>query len=198
VTRRRSLATLIAHRTGAAAVEFALAMPMLLVVITASLEMAQAFYIKTVLQAEVSAAGRNSSLQSGVANQSAIDARLSRLIHTVMPKATVTISRRSYQDFTQVGDPEDFTDLNGNGRHDSGECFIDMNGNGAWDDDLGKGDQGGANDVAVYTATVVYPQWFGFTKFIGLPETQTMHATTLLKNQPYATQTVRNGVKICA
>lgn len=184
-------------RAGAAAIEFALAAPLLLLVIGGTLEMAQAYYVRTVLQSVVNGAGRNSSLQSGQANSAAIDARVTHMIHDVMPSATVSFARRNYADFTSVGQPEDYTDTNKNGIYDKGECFVDMNGNGIWDDDLGKAGLGGANDVVVYTATVTYEQWFGFTHYFGLPLNQTLHATTILKNQPFATQSTRTGVQVC-
>jgi Flp pilus assembly protein TadG len=188
---------LVRDERGAAALEFALVSPMLLLIVAGTLELAQAFYIRTVLQSVVNAAGRNSSLQSGATNQSAIDTRVSHMIHDVMPKATVTFSRRNYAEFTNVGQPEDYTDTNKNGVYDTGECFIDMNGNITWDADLGKAGLGNANDVVVYTVTVSYPQWFGFATYFGLPKTQKINATTILKNQPFATQTTRTGVQIC-
>jgi len=182
---------------GAAALEFALAAPVFLLAIFGAMEMAQAYYVRTVLQGVVNAAGRNSSLQSGQTQMTAIDNRVAHMIHDVMPSATVTFSRRSYMDFTNVGQPEDYTDTNKNGQYDKGECFSDLNGNGTWDDDLGKSGLGGSNDVVVYTVNVAYEQWFGFMEFLGLPKNQNIHATTILRNQPFATQTTRVGVQVC-
>lgn len=194
---RRRLRLFRRHADGAAAVEFALAAPVLLLVIAGTLELAQAWYVRTVLQSVVNAAGRNSSLQSAQGSTTAIDDRVSHMIHDVMPSATVSFARRSYSDFTSVGQPEDYTDTNKNGQYDAGECFVDMNGNSTWDDDLGKAGLGGANDVVVYTASVSYKQWFGFTKYFGLPMNQRINATTILRNQPFATQTTRTGVQVC-
>lgn len=183
---------------GAAALEFALAAPLLLLVVAGTLELAQAFYVRTVLQSVVNAAGRNSSLESGATSQATIDARVSHMIHDVAPRATVTFARRNYAEFSAIGQPEDYTDTNKNGVYDKGECFVDMNGNSTWDADLGKTGLGGANDVVVYTVTVSYVQWFGFGKYFGLPANQKINATTILKNQPYATQTTRTGVQVCS
>ena len=41
------------------------------------------------------------------------------------------------------------------------------------------------------------PSWFGFTKKFGLNQTQRINATTILRNQPFATQTTRTGVQVC-
>ena len=35
-----------------------------------------------------------------------------------------------YESFADIGEPEPFTDENGNGAYDAGEAFIDVNGNG--------------------------------------------------------------------
>jgi Flp pilus assembly pilin Flp len=57
--------------------------------------------------------------------------------------------------------------------------------------------QGGANDVTVYTATVTYPHLFPVTGLFGWPSTQTITASTLLKNQPYASQTTVTPATVC-
>lgn len=194
---RRFLSALRRSAAGASAVEFALAAPLLLLIIGVTLEMAQAFYIRAVLQGSVNRAARDSSLQSAQTSQTGIDQGVTRMIHDAMPSATTTFTRRNYADFTNIGQPEDFTDTNHNGIHDPTECFVDLNGNGTWDADVGKSGLGGANDAVVYTVTVTYNQWFGFTRMFGLPQTQSIHATTILRNQPFATQTTRTGVQIC-
>ena len=149
------------------------------------------------LTGAVNAAARKSSLQSGQTSSATLDQLVAQMIKYVMPTASVTFTRRNYAEFTSVGMPEDFTDTNKNGKYDSTECFVDMNGNGVWDADMGKTGLGGANDVVVYTVTVSYRQWFGFAKRFGLPEYQTVPQTTILTNQPFATQASRTGTSVC-
>jgi len=191
------LRRLRSERTGAAAVEFAMAAPFLLVICAASMQFAHIYYVRSVLTAVVNAAGRYSALQSSASSQTSIDTRVTTAIRRIAPNATLTFTRRNYADFASVGVPEDFTDTNKNGVYDAKECFVDLNGNGVWDDDLGKSGQGGADDVVAYTVTVSYPSLFGFTHAFGYPLKQTMNATTILKNQPYTSQTTRTGVQVC-
>lgn len=193
----RILRRLRRDRTAASAAEFGLAAPILMLIIAATLQMAQAYYVRTILQGAVNRASRNSTLQSAQTSQTDIDAQVTRMVQDVMPAAGITFVRKNYSDFTNVGQPEDFTDSNNNGIHDPTECFVDLNGNGTWDDDVGKTGVGGAGDVVVYTVTVSYDQWFGFAHSLGLPLKQTLHATTILRNQPFATQTTRTGQQIC-
>lgn len=118
------------------------------------------------------------------------------MVRVIAKSATYTSSRKSYESFTKVA-PEPFTDTNGNGVRDIGECFDDINGNGTWDADPGVTGQGNASDVTLYTMTVTYPRLFPMPALLGWSSNATLSATTLLKNQPYASQTTRTTVSIC-
>jgi Flp pilus assembly pilin Flp len=182
---------------GASAVEFALTAPILFLVISGTLDMAQGYYVNTVLQGSLNAAGRNSSLQSAGTEAATLDAAVSKMIKYAMPKASVTFTRKSYSQFSSVGKPEDFTDTIDNDTYDPSECFVDMNGNETWDADMGSTGLGGANDVQVYKVSVSYKPMFGFGSYLGLPTNQKIQGTTILRNQPYSTQSMRTGVSIC-
>ena len=196
-TLRSVLRDLGQSRRGVSAVEFGMTAPILFLVISGTLDMAQGYYVNTVLQGAVSAAARKSSLQSGPTDATALDTMVSTMIKYAMPKASITFVRKNYAEFTAVGRPEDFTDTIKNNTYDPTECFVDMNGNGLWDADMGKTGIGGANDVVLYTVTVDYKRMFGFGSYLGLPINQTIRSTTMLKNQPYATQSTRTGVSVC-
>jgi hypothetical protein len=188
----------VAHdQEGAAALEFAMAAPLLFLMIFGTLQMAHSYYIKGVLTGAVNAAARNSSLQTGPTAQTNIDAAVSKIIKSGVPAATVTFTRKNYAEFTNVGKPEDFTDTNSNARRDAGECFTDMNGNSLWDSDMAKSGLGGADDVVVYTVSVSYKPLFAIGGFWGLPKTQKINSTTILQNQPFSTQSERVGVQVC-
>ena len=195
--RARRRFSLLRDRRGVSAVEFGITAPILFLVVFGTLQVAQAYYVRTVLTGSINAAARKSSLQSGQTNSTTLDTLVSNSIKYVMPTANVTFTRKNYAEFSAVGTPEDFTDTNKNGKYDSTECFVDMNGNSTWDSDMGSTGLGGANDVVVYTVSVSYKQWFGFAKMFGLPEYQTIPQTTILKNQPFATQSTRTGVSKC-
>jgi len=182
---------------GASAVEFALTAPILFLVISGTLDMAQGYYVNTVLQGSLNAAGRNSSLQSAGTEAATLDAAVSKMIKYAMPKASVTFTRKSYSQFSSVGKPEDFTDTIDNDTYDPTECFVDMNGNETWDADMGTTGLGGANDVQVYKVSVSYKPMFGFGSYLGLPTNQKIQGTTILRNQPYSTQSTRTGVSVC-
>lgn len=182
---------------GVTALEFALAAPLLLLIMAVLIELGLAYYLQTVLVGTINAAGRASSLQNAQTTSSTIDSQVTARIHHVIPWATVSFDRNNYSDFTNVGEPEDYTDTNKNGQYDLGECFNDANANGVWDADMGKSGLGSANDVVVYTVTVSYTPLFGFSSMLGLPSMMHASSSTIMRNQPFATQTTRTVTKIC-
>ena len=188
---------LLRDKTGAALIEFAIIMPVMLMLIFGTLEFGLNIYLRAVLEGTMQQAGRNSSLQSAQTGQSTIDAYITNQIHNILPSATVTFVRENYSTFSSVGRPEDFTDTNGNGVHDSTECFQDINGNGVWDADSGRSGIGGANDVVEYTATVAYASFIPASSAFHISPTTTLKATTILRNQPFATQPTWNAVQVC-
>lgn len=183
-------------RRGAALVEFALVTPVMLIMLMGFGDMLYQVYTQSILNGELQKAARDSGIEGGAVNTSTIDAKVQTMVKKIAPSATFTSTRKSYDTFSEVA-PEPFTDTNSNGVRDPGECFTDENGNGTWDQDPGATGQGGASAVTVYTMTATYPRLFPVAGLLGWPKTQTVSATTLLKNQPYATQTTTANVTVC-
>ncbi len=194
---RLRLTALLRDSAGAALIEFAIIAPVLLVMIFGTMEFGLNVYMRSVLEGAMQQAGRNSTLQSAQTGQSTIDSYITNQIRNILPNATVTFRRENYSTFSQVGRPEDFTDSNANGVRDTGECFQDINGNGTWDADSGRSGVGGANDVVFYTATVSYTSFIPVGAALGISPTTTMTASTILRNQPFATQPSWNAVQVC-
>ncbi|MCT2558666.1 pilus assembly protein [Tsuneonella sp. YG55] len=177
--------------------EFALISPALLLLLLGMFEMGYNYYLQAQLQGAVQKAARDSTTQAAVGSMGAIDARVTAAVRTIVPDATLTFSRRAYSSFSDVHRAEDFTDLDNNGICSNGEPFEDANGNGIWDDDRGVGGGGGARDAVLYVVEVRYPRAFGAAQMVGLPDTVTTQATTVLRNQPWEGQAVIAGVGNC-
>lgn len=175
---------------GAALVEFAIVLPVLLALLLGALDAGYQLYTRSVLQGEMQKAGRDSTLETSPNRTSIIDDRVTAAVKKVAPNAELFFSRKSYRTFSDAAaaQAEEYTDTNDNGTCDNGEPFEDANNNGRWDDDGGNDGQGGAKDAVVYTATVDYPRLFPLARLIGLPPTVEISATTVLRNQPYTDQ----------
>lgn len=183
---------------GAALVEFAMIAPVLILMLLGMFEVGYNLYVQSQLQGAVQQAARTSTIENAVSHSASIDLAVTNAVHDLMPTATVDFSRDSYASFSDVGQPEDFKDINENGTCDDGEQFEDANGNSQWDEDRGKEGFGGARDVVLYSVAVQYPRVFGMSKLIGLPDTVEYTATTVLRNQPYDEQTIGASTGNCA
>ena len=190
------LARLRRDRRGATIIEFAIVAPVMMLLMMGLGDLLYQVYAQSVLNGAVQKAARDSGIEGGAANISTIDGTVQTIARQIAPAATFVPMRKSYDSFAEVA-PEPFTDTNGNGVRNAGECFTDMNGNGSWDADPGSTGQGGASAVTLYTMTMTYPRLFPVAGLFGWPATQTISATTLLKNQPYATQVTTASTTIC-
>ena len=183
-------------RRGSALVEFSIIAPVMMLLIMGLGDLLYQEYTQAVLNGAVQKAARDSGIEGGSANTATIDAKVVAMVQTVAKNATFVSSRKNYDTFTGVA-PEPFTDTNGNGVRNAGECYSDTNGNNQWDADPGLSGQGGANDITLYTMTATYPRLFPVAGLFGWPSSQTISARTLLKNQPYAAQTTATVATVC-
>ena len=182
---------------GATLVEFALLSPVLLMLLMGMFDMGYNIYASVLLNGSIQKAARDSTLESAASKAHAIDAIVTQAVHGISPNATITFDRKAYANFSDVSEPEDFTDVNGDGTCDNGEPFEDVNGNGTWDTDRGIEGMGGARDAVLYTVTVRYPRAFPIANLIGLPPYFETKAQTVLRNQPFGAQATKVTVQNC-
>ena len=192
---RRAFRRLACDRRGSSIIEFAVLLPVLLLVGMGLFEILYQRYVSSVLRGAIQKAGRDSAIQGNDSKGALIDQKVMAMIWLVAPKATYVSSRKNYASFSNIR-PEYFEDNNGNGVYDkASECFTDVNGNKTWDADPGLAGQGGANDAAVYTIQVTYPRLFPV--FLKWSPNAVLTAKTILKNQPYASQNSYAATKVC-
>ncbi|WP_336986432.1 TadE family protein [Altererythrobacter aquiaggeris] len=181
--------------TGAAVVEFAMVAPVLLLTLVGLFDLGHTIYTEAQLQGAIQKAARDSSIQG--ANDVEIDAKVTTAVRDIVQGATIAFARKSYTNFSDVSQPEDYTDSDNSGLCDNGEPFEDANGNGVWDQDRGKIGSGGARDAVLYTVDVAYPRAFPLHRFVPLPDSHKSRAQTVLRNQPFNAQGVSDAVGNC-
>lgn len=176
------------QESGLAMVEFALTAPVFLLLMMGIFDYSWQLYGRQVLQGTVAKAARDATLEKYATSQTALDDYVRNSVLKVFNNANVTFTRKVYDSFEEVGNPEPYKDSNNNGRYDTSptkECFEDINGNGTWDADRARSGNGGADDIVLYTATMkiqrVLPVW----KMLGQPQESTITASTVLRNQPF-------------
>ncbi len=194
---RRPLFRLRGDERGVTAIEFAFVAPVMLLLLMGMCDLAYRSYVQAMLTGAMQKAGRDSTIQGASSQSSTLDAKVIGWVRSVAANATYVSSRKSYSTFSQIK-PETFVDANSNGSYDAAsECFTDTNGNNSWDADPGTTGQGGANDVVLYKMTVTYPRLFPLYGMMGWSANQQISATTVLKNQPWAAQSVYTTKQVC-
>jgi len=185
----RRFRSLLRANEGATIVEFALVLPPLMITLMGLFDLAYNMYTAEMLQGAIQTAARNSTIEGAAGNQASLDAIVTNAVHAVSPHATLQFDRRAYASFADVARPEDFTDIDSNGLCDNGEPFEDVNANGKWDADRAASGFGGARDAVLYSVTVNYPRAFPVSTFIpGQTDDFTLRTQTVLRNQPFGTQ----------
>ena len=182
--------SLFRSQDGAAAVEFALIAPVLLLFTVGIIEMSFMMLTQNIMESATFSAsrlGKTGFTESGMSREETIRNALEEMAGTVMDVNQVSIDSKTYSEFGDVGQPEPFVDADGNGTRDSGENFTDINGNGTYDTDMGTSGLGGAGEVVVYT--VSYP-WHLTTPLLGSifgdNGIVNLTARTVVKNEPFS------------
>jgi Flp pilus assembly pilin Flp len=186
-------------RSGATLIEFAFVGPILILLVMGIFDMAHTQYTSALLNGAIQKAGRDMTLESAGSRIAAVDARVRAQVQTVVPNtATIEFERLSHFDFSDIGEPEEFDDFDGNGTCNGGEPYIESNGTAGWQDDRGEAGIGGARDAVLYTAIVSYPRLFPVHAFTDMPSTVTLRASTVLRNQPFDEQDRSTEVGQCS
>jgi Flp pilus assembly protein TadG len=182
----RNLLNLRSDDAGVTAVEFAMISPVLLMTLLGMFDIGQGMYTKALLQGAIEKSARDSTIEAAVTGT--LDARVTAVVQRIAPGAAVTFSRQSYTNFTNVRQPEEWTDGNSDGICNLGEIYQDANGNTVWDADRGRTGSGNARDAVLYKVTVNYPRLFPVGRFIGQSNNMVLVASTVLRNQPFGIQ----------
>ncbi|WP_445599062.1 TadE/TadG family type IV pilus assembly protein [Azospirillum sp. A39] len=171
---------------GGTVVEFALALPVLLVAVAAVIELSGILFVDAALESGIRAASRHGSTgheRAGMTRSEAIVATVSQRSLGLANAGNMTVTTRVYDRFAAMNTDEPFSDVNDNGLHDPGEPYEDRNGNGRYDG--GVPGPGGANAIVVYTARVDLRFLTPLSDLLGRAGTVRLTATTAVRNEPY-------------
>jgi len=195
---RKSLTQLrrfVRAQSGAAVIEFAFALPPLVLLIVGMFEVAVAMFVSTSVENALREASRY-GITGDVPASMTREAQILQIIQDntfgMLDPATTTITFMKYASFQDVGQPEPFTDTadpadpKHNGKYDLGEDYTDLNGNGQWDDDRGIAGVGASGEVVRYKVdyqwNVMTPL---FSSLIGNNGVLHMSASVVVRNEPY-------------
>jgi Flp pilus assembly protein TadG len=174
-------------------VEFALILPVLCMMLLGTLDLGYRSYVNSVVQGALHDAARMATV--GGVTTALIQTYVQNKLQAFSRNATITITTRSYSDYSGVSTPEHITqDTAPIGTYNHGDCFEDANGNGVYDADQGRSGTGGSEDVVYFEVSMTYPQIVPVGRLFGWGSTVTTTQNTVLRNQPYAAR--NNSVAI--
>lgn len=176
-------------RRGAAAVEFAFALPILLTLMCGIFDLGMVLFADVLLEGAVrdtSRLGITGYSPTGVDRDEMILQALQKDTLGLIDTDQAQISHKVYQSFADIGQPEPYSDQNDNDQYDVGEPFTDVNGNGQWDSDMGVAGLGGSGDIVLYTVTYDWETWTHMIEpLFGKDGKITLTANTAVRNEPY-------------
>jgi hypothetical protein len=187
------LRQLFKHEEGVAAVELAIVMPIFALMVCGILETAFIMYASAVMEGATTSSsrlGKTGFTDTSQSRQDLIYNMIKGQCGLLIDINKVSITTMTYSNFDKIGDPEVFTDSNGNGVYNLGETYTDTNGNGQWDSDMGQTGLGGAGDVVLYRVTYPWDVLTPMMKYFfgGGTGTYTLTSSMVVKNEPYDTQ----------
>lgn len=176
------------NERGAAAIEFAILLPVFIAFFLGMLDAGYYLYNRVQLDGAMAKASRDSSLENNIGvGATAVDNKVKDLMGIAAKSATFEFKRQSFSNFSTAKRMEPWVDNNSDGICNNGEPYEDVNNSNSWDRG-GKSGQGGAKDVVVYEVIMTYPQFFPTHLFTGQENKVTISAKTLISNQPYTQQ----------
>ena len=174
---------------GVTAIEFAMVVPVLCILVMGIIEFALIMMVYNVMEGATATSartGKTGFVTTGETRQQTILDQISNRAGSLLDPSKLTVTEKYYQQYDQIGQAEPYVDTNHNGQYDPGEPFTDINGNGVWDADMGQSGFGSAGDIVVYT--VSYP-WAISTpivsSFLGTNGIFTITTHAVVKNEPY-------------
>ena len=176
-------------QSGTAALEFAFALPVVLLLLTGILEFAILNFATSLLEG-----GLREAARFGITGMNADDgSREARIVEIVNDHSAGLFTIEAddietlvYQNFADVGEPEPYTDTNGNSEYDAGEPFTDVNCNSQWDPDMGAVGKGRGNEVVLYTIRHDHNTLTGFLDpLIATDGKISLQASVAVRNEPF-------------
>ena len=177
--------SVVTDQRGVTVLEFALILPVMLTLIFGGLELGYRAYLGAVIQGALLEVARVASVGNKTEDQ--IDTLIKGRIGVLTAIGNVkSIQKESFFNFSNVGKPEKITsDTDPIGVYNATDCYEDANNNNRYDTTLNSG-IGTADDIVRYKVTVTYPDLLPAKGFLGWGNEQTIVASTVLRNEPFA------------
>ncbi|MGF1475105.1 MAG: TadE/TadG family type IV pilus assembly protein [Geminicoccaceae bacterium] len=172
---------------GATAGEFALVLPVFLLLLAAVLEFSMIVLTQSLLDGGVREASRFATTgNGGTATIAEVRDIVSENTYGLIETSKIEVETYVFDSFSNITQREPFEDADGNGAYDAGESFTDLNGNGSWDDTTGTPGLGTAEDIVLYDVRHDYEILIPlFEPFFPPDGKLLLNATIAIRNEPF-------------
>ncbi|AGH50475.1 hypothetical protein G432_13785 [Sphingomonas sp. MM-1] len=187
--RRNRLAR---DQRGATIVELAFVMLPFLGILLGFIDFGYSMYLGSVVEGTVHRAARLATVGDMPADK--VDEYIRDQLSAFSNTATIEIEKTNYYEYSGIGRPEKITKDRGPVGEDPSDCFEDLNGDGIRNTVAGRAGLGGSDDIVYYKVTASFERLVPLTKIFGFSPTATVSSGTVLRNQPYASQTIPKEV----
>ena len=172
------------------ALEFALVAPIIITTVVGIIEVSMILAVASLIEGGLRDAARfgiTGYVPAGTTREDHIKQIISDATVGLVDINAMNISTLVYPSFGDIGQPEPYTDVNGNGSYDAGEPFTDINGNGQWDADMGAAGLGGPGEIVLYKLDYDLPTMTSLMSTIigGADGKITLKASVAVRNEPY-------------
>ena len=179
-----------ADRDGAGVLEFAIVIPVLIFFVVGIMEVCALLFAESLLEGGVREAARYGI--TGALPNADETTREQEVVNIVnehgigfVVVAQENVETLVYPNFEAIGQPEPYSDLNGNGTYNAGEPFTDMNCNGSWDNDMGFSGLGVGGEIVLYRVEHDYSMLTGLLDFAFTDGAIPISASVAVRNDPY-------------
>lgn len=183
---------LASDQDGAAVVELAIMLPVFVTMLCGFIDFAHWAYVRAATHGSLESVARGAGVGGTTVDPRTYEVKVENLVREIADSAEFDWEKKSYFEFSGVGKPEKLaSDLDGDGAYDAGDCWEDLNPNLVYDTEPGRDGIGGADDIVFYKVTVTFDPLISLINLLpGVPEDRTVVASTIIKRQPHAAQTV--------
>lgn len=176
-------------RKGVSALEFALIAPALMLTLTGIIDLMLVMFVSALMEGGLrdgSRLGRTGFQPVGSTREEAILQKIADATLGLIDMDQAQITTLEYNSFGAIGQPEDYTDVDGDGSYTAGEPWVDTNGNGVWDEDQGSPGIGGSSSIILYKVTY---NWTLLTpllpKILPNGDQIALQASVAVRNEPW-------------
>lgn len=185
--------------SGTTALELALIFPVIMLVVFGLIELSIGMFVNTVVEGglrDASRIGLTGQDTGAVSREQTMVNIVNEASLGLVNAQAADVETLIYPSFEDVGMPEPFTDINGDGiftetsftfdgiLYADGEPFSDINGNATWDEDMGETGLGEPGDIVMYTLSFNWNLLSGSLIPV-LDGVIPMKASMIVQNEPF-------------